>query len=96
VVTFSSVAGSSGGTRLEEQALEVHQHTLFKHLKNVFFSRNLCQNILKNACFWKKALKSLQRQGIRPQKSPLASKGRGLRPQTLTLLLSLIDINLSK
>jgi len=46
--------------------------------------------------FWKKVVKSPQRQGIRPQISPLASSGWGLRPQAPALLLSLIDINLSK
>jgi len=46
--------------------------------------------------FWKKAVKSPQRLGIRPQKFPLASSGWGLRPETPALLLSLIDINLSK
>jgi len=44
---------------------------------------------------WKKAVKSPQRQGLRPQ-PPLASGERGVRPQTPALLLSLIDIHLSK
>jgi len=30
--------------RLRAQALETHQHTLFRHFKNEFFSRNLGQN----------------------------------------------------
>jgi len=30
-----------------EQALEAHQHTLFRHLKNEFFSRNLGQNKMR-------------------------------------------------
>jgi len=76
--------------------LEAHQHTLFRQLKKAFFSRNLGQNILKNAYFLEKVIKSPQRQGILPQKSPLASSGWGLRLQTSALLLSLIDINLSK
>jgi len=46
--------------------------------------------------FWKKAVKSPQCQGIRIQKSPLASSGWWLRLQTSALLLSLTDINLSK
>jgi len=46
--------------------------------------------------FWKKAVKSLQRQGIRIPKFLLASSVCGLRPQIPALLLSLIDINLSK
>jgi len=51
---------------------------------------------LKMRIFLKKAVKLLQRQGIRPLKSPLASSGWGLRPQTPVLLLSLININLTK
>jgi len=85
---------ASGGTRLREKALEEHQHTLFRHLKNVFFSRNLGQNMLKNAYFFEKGVKLPQRHGSAP-KTPLASSGWGLRPKTPELLLSLIDINLS-
>jgi len=50
--------------------------------------------MLKNAYFFflKKAVKSPQRQVIRP-KTPLASSGWGLRPKTPALLLSLIDIS---
>jgi len=33
--------GASGGMHPGVQALEVHQHTLFKHLKDEFFNRNL-------------------------------------------------------
>jgi len=63
VITFRSVVGESGGTRLGEKALEAHQHTLFRYLKNAFFSRNVGQNMLKNAYFFgKKAVKSPQRQ----------------------------------
>jgi len=35
--------------RFGAQALEAHQHTLFRHLKNEFFSRYLVQNMPKNA-----------------------------------------------
>jgi len=35
---------TSGGMRPGMQALEGHQYTLFKHLKNDFFSRNLGHN----------------------------------------------------
>jgi len=69
--------------RPEEQALEAHQHTLFRDLKNAFFNRNLDQNVLKNAYFFeKKAVKLPQRQGIHPQKFTLASGGwdSALRP----------------
>jgi len=51
VITLSSVQGESGGTRPEEQALETHQDTLFRHLKNAFLSRNLGQNMLKMSIF---------------------------------------------
>jgi len=34
--------------RVGAKALEAHQHTLFRHFKNEFFSRNLGQNIPKN------------------------------------------------
>jgi len=49
VITFSGASGGSGGMHPEVQALEAHQHTLFRHLKNEFFSRNLGQNMPKNA-----------------------------------------------
>jgi len=42
---------ASGGIRPGVQTLEAHQHTLFIHLKNVFFSRNLGQNMPKNRIF---------------------------------------------
>jgi len=34
--------------------LEAHQHTLFRHLKNEFFSRNLGQNMPRTAYFLEK------------------------------------------
>jgi len=42
---------ASGGMLSRVQALEAHQHILFKHLKNEFFSRNLGKNKPKNAYF---------------------------------------------
>jgi len=93
VITLSSVAG---GKRPGEKALEAHQHTLFRHLKTRFSTEIWAKIFLKMCIFLKKAVKSPQRQGIRPQKSPLASSGWGIRPQTPALLLSLTDINLSK
>jgi len=48
--------GGSGSMRPEVQALESHQHTLFRHLKNEYFSRNLGQNMPKNAYFLEKKL----------------------------------------
>jgi len=43
--------GGSGGMQPEVQALEAHQHTLFRHLKYEFFSRNLGQNMPKMRIF---------------------------------------------
>jgi len=40
--------------RLGAKALEVHQHTLFRHFKIEFFSRNLGQNMPKNTYFFRK------------------------------------------
>jgi len=48
--------GASGGMHLGTQALEVHQHTLFRHLKNEFFYINLVQNMPINAYFLEKRL----------------------------------------
>jgi len=73
------------------QALDAHQHTLFIHLKNALFSRNLDQNMPKNAYFLEKGYKI----AAAPE-PPLASGGWGLRPQTPALLLPLTDIDLSK
>jgi len=47
---------ASGGMLPGVQALEAHQHILFRHLKNEFFSRNLGQNMPKNAYFLEKRL----------------------------------------
>jgi len=48
--------GESGGMRPGAQALEAQQYTLFRHLKNELFSRNLGQNMPKNAYFLEKRL----------------------------------------
>jgi len=53
---WRSRAGVSGGMRPGVQALEAPQHTLFRHLKNEIFSRNLGQNMSKNAYFLEKRL----------------------------------------
>jgi len=58
--------------RLGEKALKAHQHTLFRHLKNAFFSKNLGQNMLKNEHFLK-SCKITAASGDPPQKIPLAS-----------------------
>jgi len=39
------------GTRASGHRLEGAQHTLFRHLKNAFFIRNLGQNMPKNEYF---------------------------------------------
>jgi len=59
VITLSGAAEgrASGGMRPGVQALEAPQHTLFRHLKNKFFSRNLSQNMSKNTYFLKKDCK---------------------------------------
>jgi len=67
VITLSSVAG---GTRPWEKALEAHQYTLVKHYKNVFFSRNLGQNVFKNAYFLEKSYKIAAASGDPPLKIP--------------------------
>jgi len=56
------------------QALEAHQHTLFRHLKNEFFSKNLGQNMPKNAHFFRK------------KKAANRRSDRGLCPCTLVRL----------
>jgi len=83
----------SGGIRPGAQVLEAHQHDLFRHLKKKFFSRNLGQNIPKNAHFFrKKVVKLLQRPGDPP---PNLRRLRTLPPDP-ALLLPLPDIDLSK
>jgi len=47
---------ASVGMYSRVQALEAYQHTLFRHLKNDFFSKNLGQNMPKNAYFLEKRL----------------------------------------
>jgi len=49
--------GASGGMHLGALALDAHQHTLFRHLKSEFFSRNLSQNMPKNRYFLEKGCK---------------------------------------
>jgi len=47
---------ASRGKRPGMQATVAHLHTLFRHLKNEFFSRNLGQNMPQNAYFLEKIL----------------------------------------
>jgi len=95
VITFSSVAEGKWGHAPRREGLGGASTHFIQTFKNAFFSRNLGQNILKNAYFLEKSCKIAERQGLRPKKSPLIFSGWGLRPQTPALLLSLIDINLS-
>jgi len=81
---------------LKARALEAYQHALLRHLKNVFFSRNLGQNMPKNAYFLEKGCKIAAATGDSAPEPPLASGGWGLRPQTPALLLPFINIDLSK
>jgi len=41
---------TSRGMRPGAQALEAHQRTLFRHLKNEFFSKKIGQNMPKKGC----------------------------------------------
>jgi len=65
-----------------------HKHTL-QLFKNIFLSRNLGQNMLKNALVFEKIWKNCRSVGSSAPKYPLASGGYGLRPQTPKLLLPL-------
>jgi len=81
---------------LGAQALEAHQHTLLRHLKNEFFSRNLVQNMPKNAYFLEKVCKIAATPGGSAPEPPLAGGGWRLRPQTPALLFPFTNIDLSK
>jgi len=52
----------------EEQALEAHHYTLFRHFRNAFFSKTLGQNMLKNAYFLEKSCKIVATSGDLPLK----------------------------
>jgi len=63
MITLSGVArgeGASTDPHPGAKALEVHRHTLFRHLKYAFFSKNLSQNMRKCEYFRKKAEHSLR------------------------------------
>jgi len=72
---------------VQVQALVVHQHTLFRNLKNEFFSRNLGQNMLNNA-YRKKGCKTAAAPGGSASESPLASEGWGLSPDPRVVILT--------
>jgi len=57
VITLrGTVMGASRGMHVGTRALETHQYTLFRHLNNEFFTKNLGQNMPKNAYFLEKRL----------------------------------------
>jgi len=90
----TALSGASrGDLRPGLQALEAHQHTLFKHLKNEFFSRNSGQNLPKHAYFLVKGCKIAAAPGGSASEPPLASGSWGLRPQTPAFLFPLTDID---
>jgi len=62
-----TLRGTSGGIHLRAQTLEEHQNTLFRHLKNGFFSRNLGKICIKMRIFRKNTVKLPQRPGAPPQ-----------------------------
>jgi len=78
-----------------KQALGSASTHFIQTFKNAFFNKNLGENMLKNEYFLK-SCKITAASGDPPQKPLLASSGWELRPKTPALLLSLIDINLSK
>jgi len=84
VITLSSVAG---GKRPGKQALEAHQHTLFRHLKNALFSRNLGKNMLKNAYFFLKSCKITAALRDLPPKIPAGLQRLGTLPQDLRVII---------
>jgi len=74
------------GMRAETQALEVHQHTLFRHLKYAFFSRNLGQNMPKNAYFLEKRLKNHRSAQGRCPRTSVSLRQLGTPPPDLRVV----------
>jgi len=60
---LSGVEGERGKWRHAPQGASTH---LIQPFKNAVLSRNLNQIMSKNAYFWKKAVKSPKRRGLRP------------------------------
>jgi len=99
VITLSNVVGSKWGHAPLGVGLEGASTHFIQTFKNAFFSRNLGQNMLKNAYLLKKSCKIAAASRDPPQKSTLASSSWSVRLKVPALLLSLIDIidiNLSK
>jgi len=68
------------------QALRTHQQHTLQSFQNTFSSKNLDQNMLKNALFFEKSWKNRRSVGGSASKPPLASGGWGLCPQAPELL----------
>jgi len=66
-----------------KQALEAHQHTLFRHLKMRFSAETWAKICLKSV-FCRKSYKITAASGVPPQKHLLAFSGWGLHYKTLT------------
>jgi len=96
VIMLGDIAGGETccGTRLGAQALDAHQHTLFRQIKSTIFSRNLSQKMPKNGCF-KKSCKIATASGAQPPNSRWlpAAGNSALRPYSIT---PLIDMYLSR
>jgi len=69
------------------QALEAHQHTLSRHLKNEFFNRNLSQNIPNNAYFLEKGCKIAAAPWGSAPEPPLAVNSASRFPHCYSHLL---------
>jgi len=90
MITLSSVAGGKWShVQAGKQALEVHQHTLFRY-KTRFSAEMLGQNMLKNAYFLEKSCKiAAASEGPTP-KNPRWPPAAGKPPQTPALLSHLL------
>jgi len=69
---WRSKCGASGGIQCWAQALWAHKHTL-QSFKNTFLSRNLDQNMLKNALFFGKKWKNWRSVGGFASQTPVGS-----------------------
>jgi len=69
------------------QALKTYQQHIWQSFKNMLLSKNLDQNMQKNALFFGKNCKNRRNVGDSAPKPPLASGGWGLRPQNLKIAI---------
>jgi len=65
------------------QALEAYQYNLFRHLKNEIFSRNLGQNMPKNAYILEKGCKIAAAPGAPPPNPRLLPAAGNSAPRSL-------------